>query len=438
MKELLSLYRNEKGMVLITALFFLGILLVVSTTAYLVTTTDLKIGGNYKANTQALYTAESGIAEALARLRGTSSSNTNYAGDPVAGVDPWWSAFILTSGGWQTSDDPNYDVNYKNYIPLPGDLTNTTINASSLQSDLTYFAKTRHKTEYDAEQDGHTVGSTHYYDGDGSTSTHTAASPGNVIYYGYGDPAKPTTTVQFTTAGPTAHKPAEIITAYGTKINSSSVLEVEAARTCPPPVTSALYAKGNVTGNGSAMSVDGNDNCGSAPGLPPIYTLAPATTTLAGGPVLTGNPAAPVSGPDSIDIDQYVDNWKGAAGTVTITSDQNGINYGNGTNFVTCYSDTSNPFNVGGLKLQNITGYGILLVEGDLTLGGGFDWNGLVLVTGILTFNGGGAGVNIRGAVLANQTVAINGGLDIRYDSCMIDSAINNKAVNVIKWKQIY
>ena len=66
---MLSLYRNEKGMVLITALFFLGILLVVSTTAYLVTTTDLKIGGNYKANTQALYTAESGIAEALARLR---------------------------------------------------------------------------------------------------------------------------------------------------------------------------------------------------------------------------------------------------------------------------------------------------------------------------------------------------------------------------------
>ena len=437
MKKLLSLYRNEKGMVLITALFFLGILLVISTTAYIVTTTDLKIGGNYKANTQALYTAESGIAEAQARLRGTSSSNTNFSGDPVAGIDPWWSAFVLTSGGWQTSDDPNYDANYKNYIPLPGDHTNTTISVNSLQSNLTYFAKIRHKREYDAEQDGHTPASTHYYDGDGSTSTHTAASPGNVIYYGYGDPANPTTTVQFTTAGATAHKPVEIITAYGTNINSSSVLEVEAVRTCPPPVKSALYAKGNVTSNGSA-NVEGDDNCGAAPALPPIYTLAPATTDLSGGSyTLSGDPAVPVSGADDMNIDQYVDNWKNAAGTITITSDQNGTNYGSASNFVTCYSDTSDPFNVGGLKLQNVTGYGILLIEGDLTLGGGFDWNGLVLVTGILTFNGGGGGVNIRGAVLANQTVTINGGLDIRYDSCMIDSAINSKAVNVIKWKRL-
>ncbi len=437
MKKLLSLNRNEKGMVLVTALFFLGILLVISTTVYIVTTTDLKIGGNYKANKQALYTAESGIAEAQTRLRGASSSNTNFAGDPDADIDEWWSAFILTSGGWQTSDDPNYDTNYKNYVPLPGDHTNTTISVNSQQSDLTYFSKIRHKREYDAEQDGHTITSTHYYDGDGSTSTHTAASPGNVIYYGYGDPANPTTMVQFTTSGSTPHKPVDIITAYGTNINSSSVLEVEAVRTCGPPVKSALYAKANVTGNGSALSVDGNDNCGEESGLPPIYTLDPATTTLSGSPTMSGSPAAPASGTDSIDIDQYVDDLKGSA-TETITSDQNGTNYGNSTNFVTCYSDPSNPFNVGGLKIQNSTGYGILLVEGDLTLGGGFDWNGIVLVTGVLTFNGGGGGVNIRGAVLANQTVSINGGLDIRYDSCMIESAISNKAVNVIKWKQVY
>ena len=58
---------------------------------------------------------------------------------------------------------------------------------------------------------------------------------------------------------------------------------------------------------------------------------------------------------------------------------------------------------IDGLKIQNGIGYGMLLVEGDLTLGGGFEWNGLILVTGKLEFNGGALGVNINGAVLANQ-----------------------------------
>ena len=152
---------------------------------------------------------------------------------------------------------------------------------------------------------------------------------------------------------------------------------------------------------------------------------------------MNGSPAAPVSGSDSVDIDSYIDNLKGSA-SVTIISDENGANYGTSTSFVTCYSDTSNPNNVGGLKLQNVTGYGVLLVDGDLTLGGGFNWNGVILCSGVLTFNGGGLGVNIQGAVMADQTVSINGGLDIKYDSCMIDDAYKIQARKVISWRQVY
>ena len=425
---------NQGGAALITSLLFMAILSIMGTAAYLTTSNELMISRNYKTAKAAFYSAEAGTEEARERLKGSSSA-ANYAGDPASGPDQWWSAYILTSSSWQTTDDSNYNSSYKNYIPTSISHTNTTIATNSLQTDISYFVKIRHKREYDAEQAGHTTTSNNYYDSDGSTATHTAASPGNIIYYGYGNPATPTTATQFTTAGSTEHKPVETITAYGSSGNSSKLIEIEVVHNPGPKIKAALYAKGDITGNGTSLSVDGNDNCGAASGKPPVYTLDPSVTNLNGSPTMSGNPASPQNGTDDIDITGYVNSLKDSV-TEIITSDQNGTNYGDASNFVTCYSDTSNPHNVGGLKLQNVTGYGLLLVEGDLTLGGGFNWNGLILVTGVLVFNGGGSGINILGAVLANQTIDINGGVDVRYDSCMIDDTLNNTALNIISWKQ--
>ncbi len=58
-------------------------------------------------------------------------------------------------------------------------------------------------------------------------------------------------------------------------------------------------------------------------------------------------------------------------------------------------------------------------------------------MTGTLTFNGGGAGINIRGAVLAEQTIDLNGGIDVAYDQCMIDNALDNMAVKVLSWYEV-
>ena len=421
-------------MVLPLGLMFLAIIAILGTTAVIVTTTDLKIGSNYRASEQAFYATEAGLEEARARLKGSSTA-ADYAGDPSSTYDAWWSAYILTSNSWQTSDDPGYNTNYKNYIPTSTSHTNTAVTVNSLQTDISYFVKIRHKREHDAEQAGHTTLSPHYYDGDGNTGTNPSSAPGNIIYFGYGNPSTPTTAVQFTTSGTTEHKPIEIITAYGQSSNSLKTIEIEVVKNPGPLINSALYAKGDVTGNGSSLSVDGNDNCGAAPAKPSIYTLTPSTTVLNGTPTLS--PTPPEQGTDNIDILASVNSLKTSA-TETITADQNGTNYGDVANFVTCYSDTSNPYNVNGLKLSNATGYGILLVEGDLTLGGGFSWNGLILVRGTLVFNGGGSGINIKGAVLANQTVDINGGIDIKYDSCMIDDSLNNQSLDIINWKESY
>ncbi len=78
------------------------------------------------------------------------------------------------------------------------------------------------------------------------------------------------------------------------------------------------------------------------------------------------------------------------------------------------------------------------MIDGDLILGGGFNWNGLVLVTGTLSFNGGGAGVNILRAVLANQTVDINAGVFVSYDSCKVENALNSSALEIVSWREIH
>jgi hypothetical protein len=68
---------------------------------------------------------------------------------------------------------------------------------------------------------------------------------------------------------------------------------------------------------------------------------------------------------------------------------------------------------------ENITGVGILYVEGDLTISGNFSWEGLVLVNGDVTFNGGGASNStmVLGSVVASgNAAAINGSVDLVYD----------------------
>ncbi len=435
-ERLREVIANDKGMILNVSLMLLGILTLLGVTAAVLAITDMKISGKYEHSTQSFSIAEAGLEEAKARLKG-SNSDVNFAGDPAASYDPDWSAYLLTNSSyWEASDvDPHYNAIYKNYIPTTSSHTNTSVVVNSLQTNLTYWVKLQHKREYDAEQDGHTTSSPHYYDGDGSTATHSTSDPGRIIYYGYGNPGSPTTNTALTTSGATKDYPIEMITVYAHKRATNQGLQMEVSRNPGPPVNSSVYGKGNITVNGSGF-ISGNDNCGRVGAKPPIYTLSPATTTTAGSPTYQGSPATPQSGTSDIDVDDYVDMFKDGASV--ITEDQSGINFGNSSTFVTIYSNPSNPLNVGGLKIQNGTGYGILIVEGDLILGGGFNWDGIILVTGTLTLNGGGDGINIKGAVMATNTIDINGGLDIRYDSCQIDKALNSKPMVLMKWKQIY
>ena len=63
-----SVCNNENGAALIIGMVFMTLLAMLGTTAVVMTTTDMQIGGNYKTSVQASNVAQAGISEALYRL----------------------------------------------------------------------------------------------------------------------------------------------------------------------------------------------------------------------------------------------------------------------------------------------------------------------------------------------------------------------------------
>jgi Tfp pilus assembly protein PilX len=211
----------------------------------------------------------------------------------------------------------------------------------------------------------------------------------------------------------------------------------------PADAPAVVYSKDNVTLNGSAITIDGNDGSSCDGGnLAPVYTQNPSTTTTNGQPTLSGDPSEPQTGPLDIDLEGYIDALKGGASHI-LTEDSQNSTFGSSSNFVTVYADAVATQADGELKLNNVTGYGILLVKGDLALAGNIDWNGIIIVTGTLTSVGGGSNAkNIQGQIFAGSSAlgdtAISGSINIGFHSCNVKKALSSQPLRVVSWKQNY
>jgi len=87
------------------------------------------------------------------------------------------------------------------------------------------------------------------------------------------------------------------------------------------------------------------------------------------------------------------------------------------------------------------SGNGILIVDGDLTIHGGFNWYGLILVKGIVNFTGGGSSQNIWGAILNGTSVTQNdtlgGSSTITYDRCALDNTLGTSPPKMLSFREI-
>ena len=97
MSDMRLIHKNEKGMVLPLGLIFLAIITILGATAVIVTTTDLKIGSNYKKSQQAFYAAEAGINAAMSNVEDYifDVTDTLSTSAPVK-VDPASSSYTAT------------------------------------------------------------------------------------------------------------------------------------------------------------------------------------------------------------------------------------------------------------------------------------------------------------------------------------------------------
>jgi Tfp pilus assembly protein PilX len=366
----------QNGFLLSAALTLLTALMLLGTTAFILSSTDIKIGGNFRNNQLTLQVAMAGAERAreLLRLENLGSSNSSTFSDELNSTTRKGANGVL-DGYSSTTDD----------VPLTtGTLNNVTYNAY-LSNDSA----------------------------DGANST--TDSNGKVM-------------ITSVAIGPS---------------NAKAQVQIVVTIQPPPSSPATIYSKGDVTGNGSSLTISGNDACGAETALAPIYTKDPATTNLNGNPTLQGNPSTPQHGMLDIDIPAYIDTLK--PGATTVTEDQNNATFGSASNYQTVYSWPDDPahFNNQGLKLQNVTGYGVLLVKGDLELGGGFQWNGIILVTGSVTLNGGGGNpINIYGQIFSGTStltdVTVNGSNTIGYDSCKVKKAMAGSPLKVVNWKQNY
>ena len=378
---------RESGFLLIAALTLLGSLLLIGVTAYTLTSTGIKIARNFRNSQMALEVATAGAEHArqvLRELNALSDDTARFSEELLTRVGP-----NDTLNGYTTATNTDD-------IPL---ILPTSVNMNN--NAYSYKAYLTNDT---------TDGASNTTDSNGRaviTSVATGLYNSNTGTY-----------------------------------NSKAIVQIVVATYAATGSPATIYSKDNVVLNGgmSISGINATPTCGGG-NLAPVYTKDPSTTTEHGQPKLTGSPATPIHGPSDIDIQSYIDALKGGA-SYTLTNDVTNGSYGNSSNFVTVYGDAVGTQADGELRLNNVTGYGALLIKGNLQLAGNFEWHGIILVTGVVSVSGGGGDTkNIQGQIIAGLNnlggTNVSGSITIGYNSCNVNKALVWAPLRVVNWKQV-
>jgi hypothetical protein len=220
-----------------------------------------------------------------------------------------------------------------------------------------------------------------------------------------------------------------VIISHGYSSNGASKsLRIEAAKLPPIKAAAALYTKGDATLQGSSTLVQGLDPCGAHP-VPGVLSMG--GVKLNGVPAITGSPSPIVEhSPVNIDVQYLVNQFKRRANYQYHVNSATlpGMDWGSPIpgdsqhEASDCSLRNIVYFNTNGTYVRlsgGSHGCGTLLVEGDLSVYGGFQWYGVILVTGSIIFTGG-SGKNVTGAIMAGGMVSADltgGGANIIFCS---------------------
>ncbi len=383
-------------MVVVLGMLLLLVATVIGISSLNTSTYDIRISGNQRASVQAFYVAEAGINEFMGRVR-PGATNQISDSDPF---NPAWKILL--------AKDPGKGAGQVGYV------SGAPNSISSLQNEMDFGVEIKHKTDE---------------------------------------------TNQVTTYG---GAPVYILKSHGfTADGGYKVLEVELIRSPNYDPPSAVYSEKPVHIRGSSTYINGDDLCGTTkkPGV--------ATTTATIPPIIkSGNPSINGSPPEvtqsstpppaELQLKEMLDYLKGAADfkydfnenqTLTGYSERWGTPTSSDRTVPITYTGPMSIvyFNLQGtqtLKLTDSHGAGILLVEGNLEINGGFTWYGVILATGAVGYTGGGQ-KNVTGGIMAAGSAAM--GIDIDENTGILYcSTVSNRLKEVVppfritRWREIF
>lgn len=394
-------------MVLPAALVFFGVLALLGTTAVVTTTTEMKIGGNYKLSEQAFYEAQGGCEEARARLR----ANVANPIDDAYPTQTQWRAYV---GSLASAKEKGYDPSNTMHVRY-----------DHLPSDFAYGVQIKHQTD----------------------------ASGYILYWG--DTNGDAVNERNTLTGENIY----LVSSYGSTGGSNKTIAVEVMKVPTITVPSALYVEAATTVQGSGTYVIGTDSCGSADKAGIVTTENPGSVTINGNPHVTGvgggEPNIVYNGTD-IDIQGLTDAFRESADfsyTVNSAIHSPGSTPGPGDGWGTpipgatlqdpsscsgghiVHYDTQGTY----VKLSaGVSGCGMLFIEGDLEIHGDFSWYGPVIVTGSVLFTGGGD-KHITGALIAGGSAVLDvlgANANIVYCSAAIRDQTKDRPLQLLSWKE--
>jgi hypothetical protein len=396
--------------------------------------TETQIAGHDMRSTQAMFNAEAGYAEVLARMSDMNDAE-NYIGQAQGewATSPGWGAYLVLEEG-NSTEDPTWESLQSDGLDNNGD-------------GLVDESGERYP-EVKTKQDGEDPINYPW------VSVHYKLNAINEVLL-FGDHDNNLATLP--QANLIRGIPMIVITAAGGQGSSSRTIEVEGVKVPIQVVQTAVYSESDdFTFNGTQFTVSGQDwdpvtqsvivGNSEVPGMATTVDPSVVTNELAVNQEnnLEGSGAEPSVSQSALDLD-----LEELATQLSASADHT-IGPGDYSNLeITAmggwggWDDYQTVYATGSIQISgNNVGGGVLIIDGDFTLTGTFTWYGLVIVLGDFRTQGGGGGIHIYGSTLVAGDgglggTTVGGNADLRYSSEAIARLAALSPYSVYNWREL-
>ena len=419
---------NERGFVLVLALVTMAVMTIIGISIMMNMNIDMHLSSNERESKVAFQLAEAGINEAIARLH-LSSSNAMYVGEQITDANYRTTAWNVgnslgndfgfsVGGNRNSADNLNYDVTitYLNEANLESfcDENDNVANNSGTHPNVPPLACENTNAEVVMFGQDFNIAATMTPIKYGKHPVYRILSTGT-------SGNNTTRTIEVDLGA------SSLNTDTNAGLNTNTCLDVSGGAavlesviqdpTCPDTCADIIAA--GITASCTEAAPDEDMTTFLGDDIADIIDFADEKHYCLGATCSAAGPP-PDDIPSSGAIDTVVSDWGDFAGDT--------------------YSTMIYINNAGGKDVSisgDYTGRGIFIVTGDLTLSGNFQYEGLVYVFGTLTVSGGGGSMNVTGGVMANQTIQVNGGINVDYDQeTLLDVSRQSSASAMLIWKR--